>query len=227
MLHVENLTVRHGNRLVLDRLSLTAVPGRVTALIGAPGAGKTTFARCVAGALTPESGQISLLGNDVREYDHTGRVVGGAHEPSSRSTGRAAAREVTDLLGLPSAVADAALERVELGGVAANRIETYPLGMRQRLALCLALLGNRPIVVLDEPFDRADLTTQRVVHAVLSERAREGATVLVTSRDLRVLGAFADDVVLLRDGRAQLDGTVAELVVSHREDLYASEMSTT
>ncbi|GAA4011664.1 hypothetical protein GCM10022247_37670 [Allokutzneria multivorans] len=226
MLHVENLTVRHGNRTALDRLTLTAVPGRVTALIGAPGAGKTTLARCVLGLITPQSGKISLLGNDVREYDHVGRVVGGASELSSRSTGRTTAREVTDLLGLPSAVADAALERVELAGVAANRIETYTPGMRQRLALGLALLGNRPIVVLDESFDRADLATQRLAHSLLSQRAREGAAVLVTGCDLRVLGAFADDVVLLRDGRAQLDGAVAELVVSHREALYVAEVGT-
>jgi ABC-2 type transport system ATP-binding protein len=201
---VEGLTKRYGERAVVDDLSFTAPAGSVTGLLGPNGAGKTTTLRILLGLADADVGRASVLGAPYAELPHPGRQVGAVLETSGFHPGRTGAdhlRLVAMQADLPVAGVAQALAQVELTDDADRRVGEYSLGMRQRLGLAGALLGDPEVVILDEPANGLDPAGVRWLREQLRALAGEGRAVLVSSHALAEVAQTVDRVVILRDGR--------------------------
>jgi ABC-2 type transport system ATP-binding protein len=214
---VSDLTKRYGDVAAVDGLSFTVEPGRVTGFLGPNGAGKTTTLRVLLGLATPTAGTATVAG--VR-YDHLPRPVrqvgavleGSAAHPGR--TGRDHVRVICRAAGVPLARADEVLAVVGLTAAARRSVKGYSLGMRQRLAIAAALVGNPPVLVLDEPANGLDPEGIRWLRELLRGLAEHGRTVLVSSHLLAEVQALADDVVIIAHGRLVAEGSVASVLDS-------------
>ncbi len=211
----EALTKRFGAMLALDDVTFTAPPGAVTALVGPNGSGKTTLMRAALGLASPTSGQVLVAGQPYRRLDGPLTRIGalldaGAVNPGL--TGRTHLRWLAAAGGLPAGRADVLLERVGLGSAARRRVGDWSLGMRQRLGLAVALLGDPPVLMLDEPMNGLDpeglVWFRDLVHGLRDE----GRTVLVSSHLMRELEGIADRVVVLHRGRIAADASIDALL---------------
>src|SRR5690625_6195592 len=216
MITAEHLTRRYGSAVVVDDVSFTARPGRVTGFLGPNGAGKSTTMRMLTGLTTPTSGRATVLGRPFTELGNPGLRVGVLLDASAQHAGRTG-REVlalsARLMGLPSRRVDEVLAVVGLTAAEARgRTRTYSLGMRQRLGLAHALLGEPEVLILDEPANGLDPAGIRWMRSVLRSFADAGGTVLLSSHLLREVEAVADDVVIIGGGRILAAGSVAELL---------------
>jgi ABC-2 type transport system ATP-binding protein len=213
-LSVEGLTKRFGSVLAVDDLSFGVQPGRVTGFLGPNGSGKTTTLRCLLGLVTPSAGR-ALVGGDT--YVHLPRpsaAVGAALEASGFHPGRSARnhlRVVAAQGGVPSARVDVVLQLVGLTDAARRSVGGYSLGMRQRLALAAALLGDPGVLILDEPANGLDPEGIAWLRNFLRALAAEGRTVLVSSHVLSEVRQTVDDVVIISKGVLVHAGTLAEL----------------
>jgi ABC-2 type transport system ATP-binding protein len=213
-LTVEGLTKRFGSVLAVDNLSFAVEPGRVTGFLGPNGSGKTTTLRCLLGLVTPSAGR-ALVGGDT--YVHLPRpsaTVGAALEASGFHPGRSARnhlRVVAAQGGVPAARVDTVLALVGLTDAARRSVGGYSLGMRQRLALAAALLGDPGVLILDEPANGLDPEGIAWLRAFLRALAAEGRTVLVSSHVLSEVRQTVDDVVIISKGVLVHAGTLAEL----------------
>jgi ABC-2 type transport system ATP-binding protein len=208
---VEGLTKRYGRTDVVDRLSFTVRSGAVTGFFGPNGAGKTTVLKAVAGLVRPTAGRVLLRGGPVVS---DARVLGVHIEPCGAHPGRTARahlRTLAVLAGLPSARVGEVLDLVGLDHAAAARVGTFSLGMRQRLGLASALLGDPEILVLDEPVNGLDPQAIRWLRTLIRERAERGGTTLLSSHILSEAARTVDDVVIIDKGRLVRTGTVDEL----------------
>ncbi|HLV03028.1 ATP-binding cassette domain-containing protein [uncultured Georgenia sp.] len=216
MITAENLTKRYGDRLVVDTVSFTARPGRVTGFLGPNGAGKSTTMRMLTGLTTPTAGRGTVLGVPFAELANPGRRVGVLLDASAQHAGRSGREVLTlsaRLMGLSSSRVEAVLHLVGLTPAEARgRTRTYSLGMRQRLGLAHALLGEPEVLILDEPANGLDPAGIRWMRSVLRSFADAGGTVLLSSHLLREVEAVADDVVIIGGGRILAAGSVAELL---------------
>lgn len=213
-LTVENLSKRFGSVHAVRDLSFTVEPGRVTGFLGPNGSGKTTTLRCMLGLVRPSGGTARIGGIVYRDLEHPGRAVGAALEASGFHPGRTAKnhlRVIADALGLPSARADAVLELVGLTEAAGRKAGGFSLGMRQRLSLAAALVGDPGILILDEPANGLDPEGIAWLRGLLRGLAREGRTVLVSSHVLSEVQQTVDDVVIISKGTLVRAGTLAEL----------------
>jgi ABC-2 type transport system ATP-binding protein len=212
---VDQLTkVFRGNVRAVDRLSFTVEPGSVTGFLGPNGAGKTTTLRMVLGLVHPTSGTATIGGLPYRRLHAPGRIVGAALESSSyhpARTGRNHLRVLATVMGLPDTRADAVLDLVGLKDAARRKVRGYSMGMRQRLGLAAAMLGDPRVVVLDEPANGLDPDGIRWLRGLLRHLAGEGRTVLVSSHQLNEVQEVADRVVILDRGRLVRSGSIAEL----------------
>jgi ABC-2 type transport system ATP-binding protein len=214
------LTKDFGSRRVVDDVSFTAPPGKVTGFIGVNGAGKTTTLRMILGLVTPTSGEALVTGRRYAELDEPRHVVGavleglGAHPGHS---GRAFLEIMATAAGIGTSRVRDVLEQVGLADDAHRRVGAYSLGMRQRLALAGALLGDPPILVLDEPANGLDPLGIRWMRGLLRELADEGRCVLVSSHQLNELEAVADQVVMIHQGRLIADTGTDPLTTRSRE----------
>ncbi|WP_263121182.1 ATP-binding cassette domain-containing protein [Cellulomonas sp. RIT-PI-Y] len=216
MIEIAHLTKRYGPARVLDDVSFTAEPGRVTGFLGPNGAGKSTTLRVLCGLATASSGTATVAGRRLRGVPNPGRTVGVLLDASAQHAGRSG-REVlalsTRLMGLPSSRVAACLDRVGLTAAEADsRTRTYSLGMRQRLGLAHALLGEPQVLVLDEPANGLDPTGIRWMRDLLRSFADDGGTVLLSSHLLREVEVIADDLVLIGRGRVLAKGTAQDLL---------------
>jgi ABC-2 type transport system ATP-binding protein len=210
MIECRGLTKDFGTHRVLDDVSFTAPKGSVTGFVGINGAGKTTTMRIVLGLVAPDSGEALVAGRRYGALAEPRQEVGavldalGAHPGQ---TGRAFLRGLTATAGIADRRVDEVLDLVELAGDAHRRTGAYSLGMKQRLALAAALLGDPPILVLDEPANGLDPLGIRWMRRFLRELAGDGRCVLVSSHQLGELEAVADRVVMIHQGRvlAELD----------------------
>jgi ABC-2 type transport system ATP-binding protein len=213
---VEALTKRYGSALVVDQVSFRAEPGTVTGFLGPNGAGKSTTLAMLVGLTPPTSGTSTVLDRPYAGLDNPGRHVGVLLDASAQHPGRTG-REVLHLaallMGLPKSRADAMLDLVGLsteeGG---RRVGHYSLGMRQRLGIGHALLGDPHVLVLDEPANGLDPAGIRWMRGLLSDFAARGGTVLLSSHLLHEIEVLADHLIVIGGGRIVADGRKAELL---------------
>jgi ABC-2 type transport system ATP-binding protein len=213
-LEVRNLTKRYGPTLAVDDLSFEVEAGRVTGFLGPNGAGKTTTMRALLGLLRPSRGQALVEGRPPAEMDDPLRTIGSALEATAFHPGRSGLNHLRTLAAaarIPRSRVDEVLELVELTGAERRRVKGYSLGMRQRLALAAALLGDPRILILDEPANGLDPKGMRWLRDLLRAQAAGGRTVLVSSHLLSEVAQTADELVVIRDGKFVTQGSMADL----------------
>jgi len=209
-----NVTKRFGAVTAVDDLSFTVEPGRVTGFLGPNGAGKTTSLRILLGLVAATSGTATFGGVRYADLPHPLATVGSALEAASFHTGRTARNHLRVYAigaGLPRDRADAVLHTVGLSDYADRRVGGYSLGMRQRLGLAFALLGDPGVLVLDEPINGLDPEGIKWIRGFLRELASEGRTVLVSSHLLSEVQQSVDDVVIIARGRLVHRGPLSSL----------------
>jgi ABC-2 type transport system ATP-binding protein len=208
------LTKRFGAVTAVDGLSFSARPGSVTGFLGPNGAGKTTTLRMMLGLITPDAGHATIGGVRYADLPEPGRVVGAVLETAgfhpSRS-GRDHLLVYCTACGYPPRRADEVLELAGLAGAGRRKVRGYSLGMRQRLALATALLGDPSVLLLDEPANGLDPEGIAWLRGLLGEYARDGRTVIFSSHALPEVEQLADQVIIVSAGRLAGQGTVAEL----------------
>jgi ABC-2 type transport system ATP-binding protein len=211
---VRGLTKRFGDVLAVDDLTFDVRPGRVTGFLGPNGAGKTTTLRMVLGLVEPSSGTATVNGSPYRDLPRPQRVLGAALEASSFHPGRTA-RDHLRVVARTAAVDDARVDEllglVGLSSAAERRAGGFSLGMRQRLGLASALVGDPAVLVLDEPANGLDPEGIRWLRGFLRHLAGEGRTILVSSHVLSEVQQTVDDVVIISRGRLMRQATLAEL----------------
>jgi ABC-2 type transport system ATP-binding protein len=216
MISVEHVTKRYGKHTAVSDVSFRCEPGTVTGFLGPNGAGKSTTLRVVTGLTPATSGTASVNGTDYRKLANPGRHVGVLLDASAQHSGRTG-REVLALtaqvLGVPRARAGQMLEVVGLNQTAAKRrVGNYSLGMRQRLGLAQALMGDPSVLILDEPANGLDPEGIYWMRGLLRDFADRGGTVLLSSHLLREIEAIADHLVVIGNGRIAADGSKNELL---------------
>jgi ABC-2 type transport system ATP-binding protein len=216
MITVESLSKSYGSFTAVDDVSFTAAPGRVTGFLGPNGAGKSTSMRVMVGLTAPSSGEVRVLGRRFADLPDPGREVGVLLDASAQHAGRTG-REILTIaaltMGLPRTRVDEMLERVSLTpDEASRRVRNYSLGMRQRLGIGTALLGNPEVLILDEPANGLDPAGIRWMRDLLRGFADQGGTVLLSSHLLHEIEVIADDLVVIGNGRIVARGTKEELL---------------
>jgi ABC-2 type transport system ATP-binding protein len=212
---VESLSKDFGKRVrAVDQLSFTVEPGSVTGFLGPNGAGKTTTLRMLLGLVRPTSGIATIGGQAYHHIPKPLSRVGAALEASSfhpARTGRNHLRVLCAAAGIPDARADAVLAQVGLGDAGRRKVRGYSLGMRQRLGLAAALIGDPRVLILDEPANGLDPDGIRWLRGFFRHLASEGRSVLVSSHQLNEIQEIADRVVILDRGRLIRSGSIDEL----------------
>ncbi|WP_182920268.1 ABC transporter ATP-binding protein [Nocardioides cavernaquae] len=216
MIKVENLTRTYGDYTAVDNVSFVARPGRVTGFLGPNGAGKTTTMRIMVGLSAPTDGNVTIGGHRYEDIPNPGRHVGVLLDASAQHAGRTG-REVLLIsartMGLPDSRVDEMLALVGLNpSEAKRRVRNYSLGMRQRLGLANALLGDPQILILDEPANGLDPAGIRWMRGLLKSYAERGGTVLLSSHLLNEVQLIADDIVMIGRGKIVAQGTPESLL---------------
>ncbi len=218
MITVESLTRRYAGFTAVDNVSFTAQPGRVTGFLGPNGAGKSTTMRVMVGLTAPTSGSASIDGVRFADLQNPGLEVGVLLDASAQHAGRTGREILTvaaDTMGLPRIRIDEMLERVSLTpSEAKRRVRNYSLGMRQRLGIATALIGDPRVLILDEPANGLDPAGIRWMRDLLRGYADAGGTVLLSSHLLHEIEVIADDLVVIGNGKIVASGTKEELLAA-------------
>jgi ABC-2 type transport system ATP-binding protein len=212
---VTNLTKRFGAVVAVDDLSLTIRPGAITGFLGPNGSGKTTTMRMILGLVTPTSGSATVGGERYRDLARPSGTVGAVFDASAFHPGHTARdhlRTYAAMGGYRNERVEEVLRLLDLTRVAGRRTRTYSTGMRQRLNLATALLGDPRVLLLDEPGNGLDPEGAAWLRDFLRGLAGEGRTIVISSHVLSEIQQLVDDVVVIRDGRKVVAGRVAELV---------------
>lgn len=220
-----SLTKRYGQVIAVDDLTFSVSAGTVTGFLGPNGAGKTTTLRLLLGLAEPTSGEVWVFGSRYRELDGPARRVGAVLESNDfhpGRTGRDHLRVLAHAAEIPAGRIGEVLALVELDSAADRRVRTYSLGMRQRLGLAAALLGDPELLVLDEPANGLDPAGVHWLRHFLRQFAAQGRTVLISSHMLAEVAQTVDHVVILNRGRKVASGQLAELTRPGKslEDTY-------
>jgi len=214
VLELTGLTKRFGAVSAVDGLTARIEPGQVTGFLGPNGAGKTTSLRMLLGLVRPTSGTATIGGKSFRELSSPLRTVGAALEASSFHPGRSAANHLkayARAASLPVSRVDEVLGLVGLADVAGRRVGGFSLGMRQRLGLATALLGDPGVLVLDEPSNGLDPEGIRWMRSLLRRLAEEGRTVLISSHLLAEVQQTVDALLIISRGRLVFQGGIEDL----------------
>lgn len=217
MITAAGLTKRYRSGLVVDDVSFTCPPGTITGFIGPNGAGKSTTMRMITGLARPDAGRATVAGRPFAELPNPARIVGTLLDASALHagrTGRQTLRRAAAMTGVPARRVERVLAEVGLTGAAGRRVGTYSLGMRQRLGLGQALLGEPAALILDEPANGLDPEGIAQIRLLLREFADRGGTVLLSSHLLAEVQATADRLVVIRAGQVVASGTVDELLAT-------------
>jgi ABC-2 type transport system ATP-binding protein len=215
LIEVENLSKRYGRVVAVDGLSFRAEPGTITGFLGPNGAGKSTTLRTVLGLVHPDSGRATVLGRTYRELERPLHRVGAVLEASEVHPGRSGRNHLRVLAtasGLPRSRVEEVLSLVELSAAAKRRVKGYSLGMRQRLGLASALLGDPEVLVLDEPANGLDPAGIRWLRDFLRSLAAGGRTILLSSHVLAEVAQTVDHVVIIHRGRLVQQGPIAQIL---------------
>lgn len=216
MIQVQGLTKRYGNFLAVNDVTFTAQPGRVTGFLGPNGAGKSTTMRVMVGLTPPTSGSATISGRSYAQLPNPGLEVGVLLDASAQHAGRTG-REILTIaaqtMGLKSNRVDEMLELVSLTPAESKRrVRNYSLGMRQRLGIATALIGDPKVLILDEPANGLDPAGIHWMRDLLRGYANRGGTVLLSSHLLHEIEVIADDLVVIGNGKIVAQGTMAEIL---------------
>ena len=213
-IEVRGLTKRFGRLTAVDHLDFDVVPGRITGFLGPNGAGKTTTLRMLLGLIRPSAGTATIEGRRYHDIANPLTVVGSALEATNFHPGRSGRnhlRVLADAAGIPGRRVDEMLELVGIPAAASKRAGGYSMGMRQRLGLAGALLGDPRVIILDEPANGLDPDGIRWLRGFLRHLSSEGRTLLISSHLLSEVEQTVDDVVIIANGKRVAQGTVDEL----------------
>jgi ABC-2 type transport system ATP-binding protein len=230
---LDRLTKRYRDVVAVDGLSFALQPGTVTGLVGANGAGKSTTLRMLLGLTRPTSGGALVNGVPYAELAAPAREVGALTDPGlfhPRRSGRNALRVLAAASAVPDRRVDEVLDLVDLTTAASRRVGGYSLGMRQRLGLAAAMLGDPAVLVLDEPANGLDPLGVHWLRGLLRRFGDEGRTVLVSSHQLAELAQTVDDVIVIDRGRLVARGPLSSLTgdgTRSLEDLFFDLISPT
>jgi ABC-2 type transport system ATP-binding protein len=215
LIEVVDLSKRFGKTQAVAGLSFRVEPGTITGFLGPNGAGKSTTLRSVLGLVLPDAGTATVLGVPYRDLDRPLHRVGAVLEASEVHPGRSGRNHLrvqAAAAGLPRSRVEEVLALVELTAAGKRRVKGYSLGMRQRLGLATALLGDPEVLVLDEPANGLDPAGIRWLRDFLRSLAAEGRTILVSSHVLSEVAQTADRVVIIHRGKLIQQATVAEVI---------------
>ncbi|WIM66851.1 ATP-binding cassette domain-containing protein [Corynebacterium breve] len=215
MITVENLTKRYGKTCAVDNLSFTIPTGEVTGFLGANGSGKSTTMRMITGLENPTSGSALINGLPFRKLAQPARDIGAMLNPTwipGHLTGRGHLRMVANYAGVPLALADDALEAAGIAHAARRRVKGYSLGMRQRLGLASAMIGNPTYVLLDEPVNGLDPEGVTWMRNRIRDMAAEGRAVFVSSHLMAEMQITADRLVVIRQGKLVGEGPLNDFL---------------
>jgi ABC-2 type transport system ATP-binding protein len=211
---VRGLRKRFGSVDAVDGLTFDVPSGKVTGFLGPNGAGKTTTLRMLLGLVRPTAGQAWIGGRRYDQLPRPRRMVGAVLEASGAHPGRWGRdhlRVLAQVTGVPDTRVDEVLEQVDLHTAANRRVGGYSLGMRQRLALAEALLGDPQILILDEPGNGLDPAGMAWLRGLLRRMAGQGRTILVSSHVLAEVAQTVDRVVIIHQGSLRFAGTLPQL----------------
>jgi ABC-2 type transport system ATP-binding protein len=234
MITVEGVTRRYGRFTAVDDVSFTAQPGRVTGFLGPNGAGKSTTMRVMVGLTKATAGTVTISGRHYVDLPNPGLEVGVLLDASAQHAGRTGREILTiaqQFMGLPRARVEEMLEVVSLTPTeASRRVGNYSLGMRQRLGIATALIGDPEVLILDEPANGLDPAGIRWMRDLLRGYADRGGTVLLSSHLLHEIEVIADDIVMIGLGRIVSMGTKLDLLheagtVVRADDSLALELA--
>ena len=222
MIEVRGLTKRYGTTLAVDDLSFDVEPGKVTGFLGPNGAGKSTTMRMMLGLDRPTAGRALVNGRSFATLAEPLREVGALLDPGALHpgrTGRNHLRVAARANGVPQRRVEEVIEQVGLGSASRRRIKGYSLGMRQRLGIAAALLGDPRVLMFDEPINGLDLDGVRWIRGLLRSLADDGRTVLVSSHLMSEMEQTADRLVVIGRGRLIADATTEEILrgLGHRQ----------
>ena len=218
MITAQRLTKIYGDKPAVDGISFTVEPGRVTGFLGPNGAGKSTTMRMILGLDRPTSGSVTVNGRRYADYPAPLREVGALLEARALHPGRSARDHLRWLAasnGVPRTRVDEVLGLVGLESVADKRVGKFSLGMGQRLGIAVALLGDPPVVVLDEPVNGLDPEGIRWVRTLARQLAGEGRTVFVSSHLMSEMALTAEHLVVVGRGRILADCSMSEFIADH------------
>ncbi|MBS2965189.1 ATP-binding cassette domain-containing protein [Actinocrinis puniceicyclus] len=218
MIELIDATKRFGGKTAVDKVSFALPPGRVTALIGPNGAGKTTTLRLILGLDKPSGGRVLVDGRPYYRLRTPLTAVGALLDGSAAHPGRRACDHLRWLAagnGIPARRVDEVLEITGLSAVARERVRGFSLGMKQRLGIAAALLGDPPALLLDEPLNGLDPAGIRWARTLIRDRAAGGGTVLVSSHLMTEMSQIAEHGLVIARGRILADAPLAELQSGH------------
>ena len=214
MIEVRDLTKRYGGALAVDALTFDLRPGTVTGFLGPNGSGKSTTMRLILGLDHPDAGEVRIGGRHYHDLRWPLREVGALLEAKAFHPGRTARAHLASLAAsnaIPARRVDEVLGMVGLGGAARKRAGTFSLGMAQRLGIATALLGDPPVLLLDEPVNGLDPAGIHWIRDLLKSLAADGRTVFVSSHLISEMALMAEHVVVIGRGRLLADAPVADL----------------
>ncbi|MEU7656421.1 ATP-binding cassette domain-containing protein [Micromonospora taraxaci] len=217
MISVTDICKDFGGRAAVTDVSFDCVPGTITGLLGPNGAGKSTVLKMLLGLVSPTRGLATIDGVPYRELPNPGRTVGVSLDASGLHPGRTlrgTIRLAASIIGVPTARADEVLAQVGLAPEYGKLVRNCSLGMRQRLSIGLALLGEPRYLILDEPVNGLDPSGMAWIRRLLQQHAEQGHTVLLSSHLLKEVESIADNLVIIDQGRVAARGTLAELIGS-------------
>jgi len=218
MLTFDAVSKRYGAVQALDRVEFAVPAGSVVGLVGHNGAGKTTLMKTVTGLVRPDSGDVRVDGIRVDRLGRLGGLVGVSFDASvlpATWTATATVRVAAELSGRPAEDVPATLDLVGLGEVGRRRVGALSMGMRQRLALAVALIGKPRLLVLDEPTNALDPSVVQDLRGWIRQHAEAGNSVLVSSHNLPEVEQISDRIVVMQHGRVMQDATTADLLAAH------------
>jgi ABC-2 type transport system ATP-binding protein len=210
----ENLVKQYGKQKAVDNLTASIRSGRITGFLGPNGAGKSTSLRCLVGLSNPTGGSVKILGSDYQSLDNPLSRVGTVLDSRGfhpALTGKQNLKVVAAAAGIADSRVDEVLGLVELTDAKDKRMKNYSLGMKQRLALAGAILGDPEILILDEPANGLDPAGIAWLRNFLRNLAQGGRTILVSSHQLAELQNTVDDVIVIHKGRLIAQGTIEEV----------------
>jgi ABC-2 type transport system ATP-binding protein len=214
VIEVEGLSKKFGSTIAVDDLTFSVHPGKVTGFLGPNGAGKSTTMRAILGLVRPTAGTTAVLGRRYSELDDPARHVGTLLETFDAHPGRSGRNHLRVLAlaaGIPRSRVDEVLALVDLGEAGKRRVKGYSLGMRQRLGLAAALLGDPEVLVLDEPANGLDPHGMRWLREFLRSLAGEGRTILISSHVLAEVAQTVDEVVIVHRGKLIRQAAMGEV----------------